>query len=206
MASVRDVEPILRRMAWGLLVAFWVLIALGAAANQGYAQDQQFVSSLASRGAQVPGWALAALGCVAAAHLLVAPQLRRHDRIVGTSVLVSGLALLAVAAFRVQCPGEAYCVRADPADAFDTVHVAAVLTYSAAMLTAMVRTGVKALAAPETRWVGVGSMGAAGLFVAALVLTQGPVPGVSQRLWAAVGQIWLVAAVEVAAASHRKAP
>jgi hypothetical protein len=194
------VERVLRRSAEGLLVAFWVLITVGGAANGGYQQFDQFVSSLASRGAQVPGWGIAAIGCVAAAHLLLVPQLRRRDPAVGACVLIAGVALLAVAAFRVQCPDEAYCVRTAPADGIDAVHLGAVLTYSAAMVVAMVRTGVKALASQRARMLGVASLAASGLFVTALALTQGPTPGLSQRIWAAVGQIWLVVVVEVTAA------
>jgi hypothetical protein len=202
-ASVRRVERLRRRLALALLVAFWVLITIGGAANTGYKQYDQFVSSLASRGAQVPAWGIAAICCVAAAHLLLVPQLRRRDPIVGACILVAGLALLAVAGFRVQCPSAIYCVRSESADALDVIHVVAVLTYSAAMVVAMVRTGLSAVASPRTRVFGGASLAASGLFVMALAFTQGPAPGLSQRFWAALGQIWLVAIAEVTAEPNR---
>lgn len=185
-----------------MLVAFWVLITIGGAANDGYAQYDQFVSSLASRGAQTPAWGIAAIVCVAGAHLVLVPQFRRRDSIVGICVLIAGLSLLAVAAFRVQCPDAAYCVQSDPADGIDAVHLGAVLTYTAAMVVAMVRTGVNAVAVPRTRLFGAASLTAAGLFVLALALTQGPAPGLSQRIWAALGQMWLLVVAEETAAPN----
>jgi hypothetical protein len=121
---------------------------------------------------------------------------------VGLCVLIAGVALLAVAVFRVQCPGAVYCVSTDPADSIDSVHVLAVLTYSAAMVVAMVRTGIKAVATPRTRVFGAASLAASGLFVLALALTQGPAPGLSQRFWAALGQVWLLAVAEETAAPN----
>lgn len=175
-----------------LLGAFWGLITLGGAANDGYKQYDQFVSSLASRGAMVPWFGLAALLCVASAHLLLVPQLRRTDAWVGGAVFMAGLSLLVVAAFRVQCPGGDYCVASAEPDAIESAHVIGVLAYTAAMVVAMVRAGVLALRSPRTRLLGYASLGASGIFVTALVLTSGPAPGLSQRFWALVGQVWLV--------------
>lgn len=201
-ASVRLMDPWRRRLAFGLFAAFWVLIAVGASAKTGYNQSIDFVSSLASRGSQAPVWGLAAIVGVAVAHLLLVPQLRRVDSAVGICVLVSGIALLGVAAFRVQCPDAPYCVRADPADFADVVHRGAVLTYAIAMVVAMVRMGVIGLGQPRLRRLGIASLATSGLFVVALAFTQGPAPGFAQRIWIALGQVWLIVVAQVTAVSN----
>lgn len=192
-------ETLRRRLALSLLVAFWLLITVGGATNVGYRQYDEFVSSLAARGALSPQYGLAALACVAGAHLLLVPQLRRRDVWVGTAVLIAGLALVAVAVFRVQCPGGAFCLRADAPDVIEGAHVAGVLVYSAAMVAAMLRVGVLALRSARTRFLGYASLGSAGVFLLALLLTAGPAPGLSQRFWALAGQVWLVVAAEESA-------
>jgi hypothetical protein len=56
----------------------------------------------------------------------------------------------------------------------------------------------------QTRLFGAASLAVAGLFVLALALTQGPAPGLSQRIWAALGQMWLLVVAEETAAPNRK--
>jgi hypothetical protein len=194
-SSVPNVSTGRRRTVIGLIVAFWVLVTVAGARASGYRQYEDFISALASRGAPEPWLVRVALLCVAAAHLLVAGPLLRRERATGTAVAVAGLFLVAVAAFPITCPEPgAYCVVGGSPDVVDSVHVAAVLGYAAAMLPAMVRAGLLLVRDPPQRVLGVASLVAAAVFVAALVATQGPAPGTAQRWWALAGQVWIVVA------------
>jgi hypothetical protein len=102
--------------------------------------------------------------------------------------------LVVVAAFRVQCPAAVYCRTSNPVDVLDVAHGVGVLAYAVAMVAAMIRAGVVAVRLPARRVLGIASVVAASVFVVALALTQGPIPGLSQRFWALTGQVWLVAA------------
>jgi hypothetical protein len=186
-------ERWLRRACGFLLASFWILVAVGGVANEGYRQYEDFVSSLASRGVAQPWIGIAALTCAAAAHAVVVPLLRRQDPAVAWAVLTAAGSLLAVAAFRVQCPRAPYCLVDRPWDWVDAVHATAVMLYALAMITAMLRGGLVAVRIPSRRSLGLASLLAATFFVVALVLTLGPVPGLSQRFWILAGQVWLVA-------------
>jgi hypothetical protein len=182
------------RLCVGLLAAFWVLIAIGGAVNDGYRQYLDFISSLAARGGDLAWLGVLALLAVAAAHLVVVPVLRRQDRGVAGAVLAAGCFLVVVAVFPIRCPGAEYCGPIGEVQWLDIAHMGGVLGYSLVMVIAMVRAGVLALRIPVRRTWGIASLVAAMVFIVALVLTQGATPGLSQRFWVLAGQVWLVAA------------
>jgi len=191
-----------RRLVVGLVVGFWALVVVGGLVNPGYSQRRDFVSALASRGADLAWIGVAGLVLLPLAHLATLSLLwTRADvafvRTGAHALFTSVLAGFVVAANRISCPGGAAGCSTDsrlrPTDWMDHLHGWAVGVYGVAMVVAI------ASAAADLRW----RQGMRGLAVLSAVLAPasaalllaislGATGGV-QRLWLLVNTGWLVA-------------
>ena len=180
----------------GLLLAFAVLVLLAGALNSGYLHSRDYVSSLASRGADQAWVGVLALASFAAAHAVAAMRWRRTARIVWATLLACSALVLVVALARASCPeGAGRCSlpgRASVTDLGDTIHGLSVGVYLLAFVLAAICAGVVLLRRRRR------GPGAVILVLAALsILTASQIdertPGAEQRLWLAVNALGLVA-------------
>src|SRR6476619_2218760 len=98
------------RVVLGCLGVFWCLVLLVGAANPGYSQTRDYVSTLAARGADY-GW-LGVLAICAAALAIIATGalLRSLSRLAAVLTGIAGVGFLVVAFTRLSCPdGPAGC-------------------------------------------------------------------------------------------------
>lgn len=190
------------RLSIALLAAFWVLIFGAGWLHDGYQHYRFHVSVLAADGMPYSWVAVIAICCTAFAHLVVVPLTYRWRPLVGACLFICGIALLLVAAFPITCPNRVrFCTFTGAESPSNTVHAAGVGLYAAAMVAAMLYAGVTAVLGHQRSLVGVPGLIAAAVFVIAFSgLLTAPV-GLAQRVWIAVGQLWLVGAI-VEAAEH----
>jgi len=88
---------------------FWVGIVVAAGREPGYAWRDDYVSSLASRGSTVAPIGMAAIASMGIAFIAGGFEAQRAwgRRALSMPTMLSGAALLVVAAFRTNCPGGA---------------------------------------------------------------------------------------------------
>jgi hypothetical membrane protein len=92
------------RVVLGCLAVFWCLVLLVGAANQGYSQTRDYVSTLAARGADY-GWLGVLAICAAALALLAtATLLRTLSSLAAVLTAIAGIGFLVVAFTRLSCP------------------------------------------------------------------------------------------------------
>lgn len=177
------------------LALFWGLVLLGGVLEPGYVHARDFVSRLASFGAQWPAVGIAAIAMLGTAHAAGALLLRRaHARLAAALLLVAGVAGYVVAAFRVHCPGGAAgCpgAGAAPDRWTDVVHRYAVSGYEVALVTSMAAVAWWGLRRGDRR-LAAGSLVAAVASAVAVLRIGGPDAGADQRLWLAVSTAWLL--------------
>ena len=178
------------------VVAFWALVLVAGSVNPGYAPSRDYISALASRGADSAWLGVAALVVLPLAHLGAAAIVRRWARAVAAGLAVSVLAGLVVAAMRISCPaGAAGCSLAGQVrhtDWLDVMHGRAVAVYAVAMVAAMVAMAVSSWSrAPALAVASAVLAPVSGLLV--LASAGGTHPGTPQRLWLLVNTGWLVA-------------
>jgi Protein of unknown function (DUF998) len=200
-----------------LLVAFAALVVLAATRNPGYSHRRDFVSALASDGAAAAGVGMAAITTYALAHAAAAFVLRRGGGLRVAPVLLGLCAASGVvtALARIACPaGAAGCGtdgRPVPDGLSDRVHGAAVATYAALVVLAMLAVVPAAASSLRARrGPGAGPAGrvprGAGLLALAspalAVASAGSVlrlggadTGAWQRAWLATNAGWLLLAV-----------
>jgi hypothetical protein len=188
-----------------LTAAFWVLITVGGAANHGYLQYEQYVSSLASSGVAQPWWGRAAMACLATSLLIVGPTVRRWNPQVGWPVALAGAGLVVATAFPVSCPpGEPFCRLSEAVGLANAVHGAAVLAAAACLLFAAIAAGVHLWrGAPRRQDAVAAGVGAA----TALTLIGYPlltVSGLQQRVLLVAVQAGLIAAAAAAHGEERR--
>ena len=179
----------------GALALFWAVAFLAGSVNPGYAPTRDYVSALASRGADYAWLGVTALVVLPLAHLGVAGIVRRRGPVVAAALAAAVVAGLVVASMRISCPGgAARCSVAGQVrrtDWLDAVHGRAVAVYGVAMVIAMV-------AAAVTWWstarpLAVASAGLAPVSAVLLLASSGGShPGAPQRLWLLVNTGWLV--------------
>lgn len=115
----------------------WVLVSIGGVVNTGFKQYEQYLSTLAARGAIAPEWGLAALLVMSVGLFLLVPLLFAWRRFVGVCVFVAATSSVFFAAMQVPCPPRArFCLDASPGG-LEAPHAAAVVVFSAAVLIAV---------------------------------------------------------------------
>lgn len=192
------------RLVLGLCVGFWCLIFVAGLANPGYVHYRFHVSVLAADGNRLIWVTTVAILLVAAAQWAAARLFWRVNRPVAILLSSAGLALVAVAAFRVPCPRNArycpYTVEHTPAE---TVHNSGVIVYAVLTMAAMLILGVIALTQGRHSLVGIPGLIACGLFAMTFTGLFVFPAGLAQRVWIGVGQAWLIAA-SFEAEQHRE--
>lgn len=181
---------------------FWLGVIVGGALAPGYSARADYISSLASRGSSVAPIGMAAIVCMALAHLFGAGDAWRAwgRRAPAAALALAGVAQIVIAFSRIRCPmGAAGCRFADQPvvyDAFDVLHHDAVLAFELFLLIAMLALFVGAWrAAPWPRWLGLVSL-PLGIASAYLLYRTGAVDnGLWQRAWAGVNSAWLLLVV-----------
>jgi Protein of unknown function (DUF998) len=202
--------PSVRTARWvtvGAVAAFWVLVLVAGAVNPEYLLTRDYVSALASRGAQDAWLGVAALVVLPLAHLAAARVLATRAPKAAAGLLVTVAAGLVTAADRISCPGgAARCSVAGQVrrtDWMDAVHGHAVFAYGVIMVVVLATAAVELWGQPRLRSLAVASAVLApvsGLLLLASSRTP-DAPGGLQRLWLLANTGWLVA---VAAAAGRR--
>jgi hypothetical protein len=176
------------------LGGFWGAVLVAGAANPGYSQRRDYVSTLASRGAE-HGW-LGVLGIAAAAvGMLSAALLLRHlSRAPAVAMALAGAGFLVVAFTRLECSkGAAGCGlggRFAISGATDVTHWTATTVSTVLVIAGIAMTGV-ALVRLRRTLAGLASLAAAVVTTGAFLATGGQSPGDVQRLGIAVATGWL---------------
>lgn len=187
---------VLTRVCIGLLIAFWVLITIAGVLTPDYLQYRDYVSALAAYGSDVASLGILAILCAASAHAVAAVVLAPWDRLVAICVAIASMSLLAVATFRINCPlGAGNCLNQGTPSVSAMVHGGGVVVYTLAIVTAMIVAGVRSLLGHRRSIVGAPGLVAAVLFVVAFGGLWAPSPGLPQRFWVFLGQVWLVMAL-----------
>jgi hypothetical membrane protein len=182
------------RVVLGCLAVFWCLALLVGAANSGYSQTRDYVSTLASRGADY-GW-LGMLAICAAAFAIIATAtlLRALSRVAAVLTGIAGIGFLVVAFTRLSCPnGPAGCGLGGrfEVSGFREITHSAATTWSAVLLVAaMAWSGVELHRRGRMR-AGVASVGAAAATAIAFLATGGSSPGWIERLGILVATGWM---------------
>ena len=186
----------LRRAVVGAVGAFWALVLVAGSVNPGYAPTRDYISALASRGADHAWLGVAALVVLPLAHLGVAAILRRRAPVVAAGLAAAVVAGLVAASMRISCPGgAARCSVAGQVrrtDWLDVVHGKAVATYGVVMVAVLVAMAVTAWR--RARALAVASAVLAPVSGLLLLASAGGAhPGAPQRLWLLANTGWLVA-------------
>lgn len=192
------------KVVLGLFIGFWVLIFITGAANPGYVHYREHVSLLAADGNTLIWVTTLAILLTAVAQWVAAGIFWQVNRPVALLLMMAGIALTIVAAFRVPCPPRArHCTYTVEHTTSETVHNAGVIGYAVLTMIAMVILGVVAVTQGRHSLVGIPGLIACAVFALTfsglLVFPE----GLAQRTWIGVGQVWLVAAV-FEAQQHRE--
>jgi Protein of unknown function (DUF998) len=187
------------------VAGFWCAILVAAAAEPGYSHRRDYVSTLASRGAELGELAVVAILAAAAAMVGAALLVRRASRTAAVLVGLAGFGFAAAALTRLECAnGAAGCGlggRFEVSGGIEIGHWMATTVSSVLLVSGIALTGV-ALLRRGRRVTGFASLGAAATVTAAFLATGGDQPGLPQRVGIVVGAGWL-AAVALAAMSRR---
>lgn len=192
----------------GGLAAFWVWMLAAAAVNPGYSHTRDYVSTLASNGAE-HGWlGVLAIATAAGAMLLAGLLVRRLSRAAGTAIALAGAGFLVVAFTRLECSnGAAGCGlggRFAISGATEVIHWTATTVSTVLLITGIALAGAALLRARHTL-AGLASLAAAAMTAGAFLAIGGQSPGGVQRLGILVATGWL-AAVAVATLAGRESP
>jgi hypothetical membrane protein len=195
------------RVVLGCLAAFWCLVLLVGAANPGYSQSRDYVSTLAARGADYGWLGVLAICAAALAIIATATLLRALSRPAAVLTGVAGIGFLVVAFTRLSCPnGPAGCGlggRFDVSGFREITHSAAITVSAVLLVAAMAWSGGELHRRGSTR-AGVASLGAAAGTAVAFLATGGSSPGWIERLGILVATGWM-AVVAVASLLPRPA-
>lgn len=177
------------------VTGFWLLATVGGTRAPGYRPADDYLSALASIGAQEPVWGRAMFACGALALAGGAVVLGNCVRSAAALLAAAAVSVAVAGIARVDCPSGAAGCNAGPAvlepTASGQAHTLAVVAYqvffSAALLALAWARRQQGRVVPVALWVG----GAA--VTALLALDPLPLdPGWSQRLWVATGHLLLV--------------
>ena len=189
-----------RRAAVSVLVLvalFWVAVVIAAAVNTGYSHSRDYVSALASVGADHAWLGVLALAAIGVAVALTFFLVRPISRVAAVAVALAGAGFVFGAFARLRCTeGAAFCGVGDrqSTDLENTrgyLHEGAVIGSSLLLVVAMTALGV-ALLQQGRRAGGIGSLIAAFATVVTLALVSGDTPGAEQRIWIAVMTLWVI--------------
>jgi hypothetical membrane protein len=190
------------------LAVFWSAVLVAAAVNPGYSNGRDYVSTLASQGAE-HAWLgvlaiMAAAGAMLPAGMLVWPL----SRAAAASIELAGVGFLVVAFTRLECSrGAAGCGlggRFAISGATEVTHWTATTVSTVFLIAGIAMTGV-ALVRAGRRRAGLVSLGAAIVTAGAFLAMGGQSPGGIQRLGIAVATGWL-AGVAIASLAGRESP
>jgi hypothetical membrane protein len=193
------------RVVLGGIAVFWGLVLALGAANPGYTQTRDYVSTLASRGA-VHGWlGVLAICSAAVAILATAVLLRELSRIAAALSALAGAGFLVVAFTRLACAnGAASCGlggRFELSGFTEVTHSAATALAAVCLVVAMAWSGIALLRRGFMR-AGRASLAASAATAVAFLATGGSSPGWIERIGIAVATAWL-ACVAIAALAAR---
>lgn len=188
---------------------FWAGVIAAGVQLDGYSAREDYISTLAARGSPVAALAIAALSASVVAHSATAHAVlvAWRARVCSGLVLLSALAVLAVAGLRQSCrAGVAGCARGpgrQSRDWLDAAHGVAVGAYAALTICAMLALAgtVMRVGTAPPRWLGPTSVVFAAASALLLTRVGGEDAGHWQRLWVAANLAWLVT-VAAAATWH----
>jgi hypothetical membrane protein len=175
---------------------FWGAILVVAAANPGYEHGRDYVSTLASRGAE-HGW-FGVLAIVSAAIAMIASGVvvRPLSRAAALAIALAGVGFIVVAFTRLECSnGPAGCGlggRFSVSGGTEVTHWAATTLSTVLLIAGMVVTGIACLRAGRA-FLGVATLAAAAVTGGAFLAMGGQSPGGIQRVGIAVATSWLAA-------------
>ena len=182
------------RVVLGCLAVFWCLVLLAGAANPGYSQTRDYVSTLASRGAELGWLGVLAICAAALAILATAVLLRPLSRVAAVLTGIAGIGILVVAFTRLECPnGPAGCGlggRFDVSGVREISHSAATTLSAVLLVAAMAWSGVELNRRGHTR-AGIASLGSAVATAVAFLATGGSSPGWIERIGILVATSWM---------------
>jgi hypothetical protein len=189
---------------------FWLGVLIGGSLAPGYRQSRDYISALASRGSAVAPIGIAAIASQGLGFLFGGLFVLRRwrSRAAGLPMVLAGLSVVVVAAFRIGCPdGAAGCGFGafELANDFgDVVHRDAVIAFELFLLLAMAALALGSLRRPPwPRWLGWVSVPMGIASVLLLASTGGELNGVIQKLWAGTNSAWLLLVVWAAKRSAR---
>lgn len=188
-----------------LLLAFALLVIIAASVNPGYLHARDYVSYLASRGADHAWIGMLALATFSGAHALTGRFWWGITPVVWAPLLVCSFFGVITALSRVSCPGGAAgCARRSQGsspDVWDHLHGLSVGAYELSFVVAAICAGV-VLARGHRRGPGTLLLVVAVLSALAFRAIHEPTPGVEQRLWLAVNALGLVAMARFATSAE----
>jgi hypothetical membrane protein len=195
------------RVVLGCLAVFWCLVLVVGAANPGYSQTRDYVSTLAARGADYGWLGVTAICAAALAILSTAVLLRALSRVAAVLTGVAGIGFLVVAFTRLGCPdGPAGCGlggRFDVSGFREITHSAATTLSASLLVAAMAWSGIELHRRGNGR-AGMASLSAAAATALAFLATGGSSPGWIERIGILVATCWM-AGVAVASLVARSA-
>lgn len=180
-----------------LVGLFWTAVIIAGSANTDYSQSRDYISALASIGAERPWLGMLAIAAVGVAFVLTASLVRPFSRTAAVTVALAGVGYVFAAFARIRCvQGAAFCGVGDRqgTDLESTrgyVHEGAVIGSTLLLVIAMTALGI-ALLRGGRKAVGVASLVAAGATVVTFALVSGDSPGTGQRIWIAVMALWAI--------------
>jgi hypothetical membrane protein len=178
-----------------LLALFWVAVIVAGSSNPNYSHSRDYISPLASVGAERPWLGMLAIGAVGVAFLLTSTLVRPFSRTAAIAVLFAGVGYVVASFARIRCvEGAASCGVGDrqSTDLENTrgyIHEAAVIGSTLLLVVAMTAFGI-ALLRGGRRTGGIASLVAAGATVVTFALVSGDSPGTEQRIWVVVMMLW----------------
>jgi hypothetical protein len=180
-----------------------LLVAAGL--EPGYAHRRDYVSTLASRGAE-HGWlGVAAIAAAGVAIGLSALLVRRFSRLAAVAFALAGAGFLVVAFTRLECAnGAAGCGlggRFAISGSTEVTHWTATTVSTVLVIAAIALTGVALLRAGRLV-AGVVTLAAAAVTAGSFLVMGGQSPGVAQRVGIVVATGWLAAVAVGTLARH----
>ena len=176
------------------LAVFWCAFLVAAAVNPGYSHGRDYVSTLASRGAEYGWLGVLAIAAAACAMLSAALLVRPLSRAAAIAVALAGAGFLVVAFTRLECSkGAAGCGlggRFAISGATEVTHWTATTVSTVLVIAGVALTGVALIGARRTR-AGIASLAAAAVTAGAFLVMGGQSPGGAQRLGILVATGWL---------------
>jgi hypothetical membrane protein len=189
-----------RRIAVVVLVLvglFWTAVMIAGSRNPDYSQSRDYVSALASIGAENAWLGMFAIAAIGVALVLTSRLVKPFSRTAAIAVALAGLGFVVGAFARIRCvEGAAYCgvgdrMSIDLENTRGYVHESAVVLATVLLVIAMTALGVAVLRGGR-RGVGIASLVAAFATVLTFALVSGDSPGTMQRIWIAVMTLWAI--------------